>query len=138
MLPSRRVMTMEWINGVKLTTLPAEEIRSLVKVGQQAFLIQLLEIGFFHGDPHPGNLLKITEGKRDGGSGLWGLRSSLELALFHLILNYKYPVSALRLLAVRHIKIILGTCLFWDRFVWVHCLLAHDTLCQPLFLPSCH
>ncbi len=25
---------MEWISGVKLTTLPPEEIRSLVKIGQ--------------------------------------------------------------------------------------------------------
>ena len=88
---------MEWIQGVKLTTLEPAEIRDLVKVGQEAFLIQLLEvrrmeespcgvgggfefrthfttlpdvrtspslhlpfsapltqIGFFHGDPHPG------------------------------------------------------------------------------------
>lgn len=55
----RRVLTMEWVTGVKLTTLPAEEVRSLVGVGQEAFLVQLLEVGFFHGDPHPGNLLKV-------------------------------------------------------------------------------
>lgn len=47
-------MTMTWITGVKLTTLPAEEVRRLVAVGQAAFLTQLLEVGFFHGDPHPG------------------------------------------------------------------------------------
>jgi hypothetical protein len=47
-------MTMEWITGVKLTTLPPDEIRDLVGVGQEAFLVQLLEVGFFHGDPHPG------------------------------------------------------------------------------------
>jgi predicted unusual protein kinase regulating ubiquinone biosynthesis (AarF/ABC1/UbiB family) len=52
-------MTMEWITGVKLTTLPPDEIRDLVGVGQEAFLVQLLEVGFFHGDPHPGNLLKV-------------------------------------------------------------------------------
>ena len=45
---------MEWVTGVKLTTLPAEEIRALVGVGQEAFLVQLLEVGFIHGDPHPG------------------------------------------------------------------------------------
>jgi predicted unusual protein kinase regulating ubiquinone biosynthesis (AarF/ABC1/UbiB family) len=50
---------MEWVTGVKLTTLPGDEIRALVGVGQEAFLVQLLEIGFFHGDPHPGNLLKV-------------------------------------------------------------------------------
>lgn len=52
-------MTMEWITGVKLTTLPPDEIQDLVGVGQEAFLVQLLEVGFFHGDPHPGNLLKV-------------------------------------------------------------------------------
>jgi tRNA A-37 threonylcarbamoyl transferase component Bud32 len=55
----RRILTMEWVTGVKLTTLPAEEVRELVGVGQEAFLVQLLEVGFFHGDPHPGNLLKV-------------------------------------------------------------------------------
>ncbi|KAG2496070.1 hypothetical protein HYH03_005989 [Edaphochlamys debaryana] len=65
-LTSRRVLCMEWVTGVKLTTLEPEEIRSLVKVGQEAFLTQLLEIGFFHGDPHPGNLLKVTEGPHAG------------------------------------------------------------------------
>lgn len=50
---------MEWVTGVKLTTLPPDEVRGLVGVGQEAFLVQLLEVGFFHGDPHPGNLLKV-------------------------------------------------------------------------------
>jgi predicted unusual protein kinase regulating ubiquinone biosynthesis (AarF/ABC1/UbiB family) len=57
---------MEWVTGVKLTTLPGEELRALAKIGQEVFLTQLLEIGFFHGDPHPGNLLKITEGSDHG------------------------------------------------------------------------
>lgn len=35
---------MEWIQGVKLTTLAPAEINDLVKVGQEAFLIQLLEV----------------------------------------------------------------------------------------------
>ena len=50
---------MEWVTGVKLTGLAPEEIRRLVAAGQEAFLTQLLEVGFFHGDPHPGNLLKV-------------------------------------------------------------------------------
>lgn len=35
---------MQWIEGVKLTTLAPQEIRDLVKVGQEAFLVQLLEV----------------------------------------------------------------------------------------------
>ena len=64
----RRVLTMEWITGTKLTQL--QEIRAqgidasyLVDVGVQCSLRQLLEHGFFHADPHPGNLLATPEGK---------------------------------------------------------------------------
>jgi len=63
---TRRIMVSKWVNGVKLTTLPPHEIQELLAVGEEIFLTQLLEIGFFHGDPHPGNLLKITEGPDEG------------------------------------------------------------------------
>ena len=36
---------MEWVTGVKLSLLPQAEVRALAKVGQEAFLTQLLEIG---------------------------------------------------------------------------------------------
>eukprot|EP00435_Cladocopium_sp_Y103_P016659 s60_g4.t1 len=65
-LTTRRVMLSQWVNGVKLSTLPKEEIKELIAIGQEVFLTQLLDIGFFHGDPHPGNLLKITEGEDAG------------------------------------------------------------------------
>jgi len=65
-LTTRRVMLSEWVNGVKLSTLPKEEIKELITIGQEVFSTQLLDIGFFHGDPHPGNLLKITEGPDAG------------------------------------------------------------------------
>ena len=65
---SRRVLTMEWINGVKLTNL--EAVRALgidpddmVEVGVSCSLQQLLEHGFFHADPHPGNLLALEDGR---------------------------------------------------------------------------
>jgi predicted unusual protein kinase regulating ubiquinone biosynthesis (AarF/ABC1/UbiB family) len=65
---NRRVLTMEWINGTKLTNtaeLSAQGInaRYLIEVGVQCSLRQLLEHGFFHADPHPGNLLATTDGK---------------------------------------------------------------------------
>jgi predicted unusual protein kinase regulating ubiquinone biosynthesis (AarF/ABC1/UbiB family) len=65
---SRRVLTMEWIEGVKLTNL--EAVRGLgidpddmVTVGVNCSLQQLLEHGFFHADPHPGNLLALADGR---------------------------------------------------------------------------
>ncbi len=54
-------MVMEWVTGVKLTTLSPDEIRDMIKVGQEMFLTQLLDVGFIHGDAHPGNLLKVTD-----------------------------------------------------------------------------
>jgi predicted unusual protein kinase regulating ubiquinone biosynthesis (AarF/ABC1/UbiB family) len=64
----RRVLTMEWINGTKLTQLDAIEEQGidathLIEVGVQCSLRQLLEHGFFHADPHPGNLLAMPDGK---------------------------------------------------------------------------
>ena len=65
---ARRVLTMEWIEGTKLTHI--EEIQAqgieathLVEIGVHCSLCQLLEYGLFHADPHPGNLLAMKDGK---------------------------------------------------------------------------
>lgn len=65
---NKRVLTMEWITGTKLTQVEAiaaqgVDARYLVEVGVQGTLRQLLEHGFFHADPHPGNLLATPDGK---------------------------------------------------------------------------
>ncbi|MBD2464117.1 AarF/ABC1/UbiB kinase family protein [Oscillatoria sp. FACHB-1407] len=64
----RRVLTMEWITGTKLTQPAAIRAQGvdaayLIDVGVQCSLRQLLEHGFFHADPHPGNLLATPDGK---------------------------------------------------------------------------
>ena len=65
---SRRVLTMEWIEGVKLTNLEAVrgigvDPDDMVKIGVSCSLQQLLEHGFFNADPHPGNLLALADGR---------------------------------------------------------------------------
>jgi predicted unusual protein kinase regulating ubiquinone biosynthesis (AarF/ABC1/UbiB family) len=60
-LTTQRVLTSEWIQGVKLADAPKDVIRKLIPVGVELFLTQLLDIGTFHADPHPGNLY-VTEG----------------------------------------------------------------------------
>lgn len=65
---SGKVLTMEWVEGVKLNEQEAIErqglkVLDLVNTGIQCSLRQLLEYGYFHADPHPGNLLATPEGK---------------------------------------------------------------------------
>jgi predicted unusual protein kinase regulating ubiquinone biosynthesis (AarF/ABC1/UbiB family) len=65
---NRHVLTLEWIHGCKLTDL--EKIResnldsdALIEIGVTSGLRQLLEFGFFHADPHPGNLFATPTGQ---------------------------------------------------------------------------
>jgi predicted unusual protein kinase regulating ubiquinone biosynthesis (AarF/ABC1/UbiB family) len=63
---SRRVLTTEYIKGIKVTDKEALEaagidILLLLAHGTRANLTQLFEHGLFHADPHPGNLLVSPE-----------------------------------------------------------------------------
>jgi aarF domain-containing kinase len=55
---SRRVLVTEWVDGVKLSECTPDQVKDLLEVGQEVFLTQLLQVGFFHSDPHPGNLMR--------------------------------------------------------------------------------
>lgn len=57
----RRVLVTEWVDGIKLTDAAEDEVAELVQLSQECFLKQLLEVGFFHCDPHPGNLLLMSD-----------------------------------------------------------------------------
>ncbi len=63
---SRRVLTTEYIEGIKITNREAllaagVDIRELLDRGVRANLRQLFQHGLFHADPHPGNLLVRPE-----------------------------------------------------------------------------
>jgi len=60
---TRKVLVTEWIEGAQLAKSAPDVINRLIPVGVECFLIQLLETGFFHADPHPGNLLVTPDGK---------------------------------------------------------------------------
>jgi len=62
-----RVLTMEFIRGTKVIDIEGLRARRIspVKVNRllvRCYLKQLLEDGFFHADPHPGNLLVMDSG----------------------------------------------------------------------------
>lgn len=74
-LTTQRVLVMEWVEGERLRTAysaaaaepgggagSADDIR-LVEIGVRCSLEQLLEFGFYHADPHPGNLLRTRDGR---------------------------------------------------------------------------
>ncbi|MCY7345648.1 MAG: AarF/ABC1/UbiB kinase family protein, partial [Pyrinomonadaceae bacterium] len=65
---SAKVLTMEFIHGDKVTALEDLQARGVSpeKVNRlliRTYLKQLLEDGFFHADPHPGNLLVMPDGR---------------------------------------------------------------------------
>ncbi|MGF1603035.1 MAG: ABC1 kinase family protein [Thermosynechococcaceae cyanobacterium] len=65
---SGRVLTLEWIEGTKLTASQCmvngkKDPDALVRTGVVSGLRQLLEFGFFHADPHPGNLFATPDGR---------------------------------------------------------------------------
>ena len=67
-LTTSKVLTMEWVDGVRLTDTENLECyglerRRLVKTLIQCSLQQILENGFFHADPHAGNLLACKDGR---------------------------------------------------------------------------
>ena len=64
---TKHVLTMEFIRGTKVTDIEALRAARIspVKVNRllvKTYLKQLLEDGFFHADPHPGNLLVMDTG----------------------------------------------------------------------------
>ncbi|HCA39338.1 MAG: AarF/UbiB family protein [Phycisphaerales bacterium] len=64
----RRVLGLEEIKGVQLTNwrsagLSDQQREMLVRNGAYTILRQVLDVGFFHADPHPGNLFLMDDGR---------------------------------------------------------------------------
>eukprot|EP00442_Polarella_glacialis_P058753 CAMPEP_0115128404 /NCGR_PEP_ID=MMETSP0227-20121206/51106_1 /TAXON_ID=89957 /ORGANISM="Polarella glacialis, Strain CCMP 1383" /LENGTH=982 /DNA_ID=CAMNT_0002532937 /DNA_START=68 /DNA_END=3016 /DNA_ORIENTATION=+ len=64
-LARREVLVQEWLAGVKLTEPGAakDQAERVVKVLLNSYMVQLMETGFLHGDPHPGNFVLMPSGK---------------------------------------------------------------------------
>lgn len=67
-LTTGKVLTLEEMRGVKITELknnplPGVDLKNLAHKLASAFLEQVFVDGFFHADPHPGNVLVSEDGK---------------------------------------------------------------------------
>lgn len=66
-LCSRRLLVMEFIHGTRLSEIGAsrdvETQRQIGKNGAQLLLKQIFNFGYFHADPHPGNIFILSDNR---------------------------------------------------------------------------
>mmetsp|Transcript_2474 Transcript_2474/g.5296 ORF Transcript_2474/g.5296 Transcript_2474/m.5296 type:complete len:920 (+) Transcript_2474:140-2899(+) len=62
-LTTRKVLTTEWVVGERLDKSAKEDVSILCSIAMNSYLTMMLETGLLHCDPHPGNLLRTTDGK---------------------------------------------------------------------------
>src|SRR6266567_3501694 len=97
---TRRVLVLEWINGIKINDYAALEAAGInrlevAKRTVRAYFYQFFTEGFFHADPHPGNIF-IKKGPESSGPiiefvdfGMVGsLTKNMKKALKDLFLSF--------------------------------------------------
>src|SRR6266700_5360690 len=67
---SRRVLVLEWIDGIKINDYTALDVAGInrLEVAKRtvcAYFYQFFEAGYFHADPHPGNIF-VKKGSTGG------------------------------------------------------------------------
>jgi predicted unusual protein kinase regulating ubiquinone biosynthesis (AarF/ABC1/UbiB family) len=93
---ARRVLTMEFLRGIQVTdldglTAAGINARSANELMYRTYFKQLFEDGFFHADPHPGNILILHDGRLAFFDfGMVGrisskLQSQMVSAFFHIL-----------------------------------------------------
>jgi predicted unusual protein kinase regulating ubiquinone biosynthesis (AarF/ABC1/UbiB family) len=97
---SRHMLVLEWVDGIKINDYPALEAAGISRLEVanrtvQAYFYQFFEAGFFHADPHPGNIF-VKAGTPESGPivefvdfGMVGtLTSSMKKTLKDLFLSF--------------------------------------------------
>lgn len=64
---TKRLLTLERLQGIRIDDVDAlraagHDPGAVVRVGIVSFLRQMLQVGLFHADPHPGNFLVLADG----------------------------------------------------------------------------
>jgi serine/threonine protein kinase len=58
-----KVLTTEWVVGERLDKSSKDDVTVLCSIAMNTYLTMMLETGTLHCDPHPGNLLRTTDGR---------------------------------------------------------------------------
>jgi ubiquinone biosynthesis protein len=66
-LSTERVLTMEWLDGARISDpavkhIPDIDLNAVTRHGAEMYLEMIFHHGFYHGDPHPGNLVVLSDG----------------------------------------------------------------------------
>ncbi|HVT29191.1 MAG TPA: AarF/UbiB family protein, partial [Lacipirellulaceae bacterium] len=66
-LSTGRVLTMEWLDGLRLCDpalrqMPNVDVDKITRHGAEMYLDMIFQHGFYHGDPHAGNLVVLPNG----------------------------------------------------------------------------
>ncbi len=115
---TRRLLVLEWINGIKINdyaTLEAEGIDRLEVANRtvKAYFHQFFDEGFFHADPHPGNIF-VKQGTPGNGPviefvdfGMVGsLTSAMKKSMKELFLSVVTRDSEMMVQALAHLGFI--------------------------------
>lgn len=65
---TKKVLTMEFIEGISVKDVEQIkrrhwDVKKIARIGANSFLEQVIDFGFFHGDPHPGNIMALSSDK---------------------------------------------------------------------------
>lgn len=84
-LSSEHVLVTEWVDGTTVgsSTLPVERRREIAENGATSLIHQVFIDGFFHADPHAGNLIIAEDGRLAFID--WGLAGHLTRRLRHAL-----------------------------------------------------
>lgn len=111
-LCTEKVLVMEYVEGIKVTDVDryAEigcDPQTVAEIGLRAIFRQIFEFGFFHGDPHPGNILVLPNNTLcfiDFGMTGSILRSDL-YSFSDILLGIKYGNSQKVLHGIKHLMV---------------------------------
>ena len=58
-----QIIVSDWVVAERLSECKSADLKALASTFLNCYLIQLMETGLLHADPHPGNLMRTADGK---------------------------------------------------------------------------